>query len=203
MNEQGLEQSLSALMDGEVSELELHRLLKQTNDPQLRERWQRYQLAREAMQGRASMPLVDVSAAVREAIAEDSAAPAAMQVQAVEKPRQLSRWMRMAVAASVTLAVLGGARFYQQLQPVEGAVELAAVPEVQHSRQGNPSLPAAPVVLAGFGGMEGASRDSAAVLSRWQQENLPLYLKSHALKSGMQGTGGALPHARAASLEGR
>lgn len=199
MNEQGLEQSLSALMDGEISELELHRLLRQVEDPQLRARWQRYQLARDVMQGRPVAGAVDVSAAVRAAIGQDVAAPAAAQ-----QPRKASRWAGLAVAASVMLAVLGGTRLYQQLPAVEGAVELAAAPAAQPVQPAPLAMSAAPVVLAGFGGIERQEQGNAgAGLSHWQQQHLPLYLKSHAWKSGMQGTGGALPHARAASLEGR
>lgn len=44
--------SLSALMDGEVSELELHRLLREARDnPELLDSWQRYHLARSALRG--------------------------------------------------------------------------------------------------------------------------------------------------------
>lgn len=196
MNEQGLEQSLSALMDGEVTELELRRLLRESEDPQLRERWQRWQLAREAMHGRPSPAAIDVSAAVRAAIEQDE------HSATTTRPAARFGWARWAVAASVTLAVLGGARLYNA-EPVQSLDTLAAAHPSASERQLSAVVPAAPVVLAGMGGIERQEQGYVPVLSRWEQEKLPLYLKSHAWQSGLQGTGGALPHARAASLDGR
>ena len=45
-----LEQSLSALMDGEATEMETHRILKAVaEDQQLREKWKRYHMASAAI----------------------------------------------------------------------------------------------------------------------------------------------------------
>lgn len=197
MNEQGLEQSLSALMDGEVTELELRRLLRESEDPQLRARWQRWQLAREAMHGRPSPAAVDVSAAVRAAIEQEQQPQVAKPVASLG-----SKWTKWAVAASVTLAVLGGARLYNS-EPMLQHEGLAAASPSSSEKQMAAVVPAPPVVLAGMSGIERQEQGYVPALSRWEQEKLPLYLKSHAWQSGLQSTGGALPHARAASLEGR
>lgn len=66
-----LYESLSALVDNEASELELHRILSESEkDPSVRARWHRYQLARTALKGEAATASVDISDAVREAVAK-------------------------------------------------------------------------------------------------------------------------------------
>ena len=67
--QQHLYESLSALVDNEASELELHRILSESErDPSVRARWHRYQLARTALQGEVTGLKVDISDAVREAV---------------------------------------------------------------------------------------------------------------------------------------
>ena len=65
MNERTNE-SLSALMDGETDELELRRLLKQSEqEPQTLETWHRYQMIGALMRGEAVSP-VDLSKGIRQ-----------------------------------------------------------------------------------------------------------------------------------------
>ncbi len=99
---EALRESLSALMDGEASEMDLARVLKAVEtDPEARELWRRMQqartiLRREPTEGSA----VDVSAAVQSAL---------------KNQRRSNPWVGLAVAASVTLAVvLGGQQMLQQ-----------------------------------------------------------------------------------------
>ncbi|MGH1472310.1 MAG: sigma-E factor negative regulatory protein [Cellvibrionaceae bacterium] len=67
--QQHLYESLSALVDNEASELELHRILSESErDPSVRARWHRYQLARTAMKGEVAVAGVDISDAVRDAV---------------------------------------------------------------------------------------------------------------------------------------
>lgn len=201
MNEHSLEQSLSALMDGEASELELQRILKNLDDPQLRQTWQNLHQVRSAMHQEA-FAAVDVSAGVRAALAgidmdEAGHAPVA------SKAAGWKGWQRMAVAASVTLAVLGGVRFYNQNPEL-------ATPEVAQSTQPSVQMAPAylrerPVILASYSGQQvqeeqELEQESTATSSLWHREQLPLYLKQHAQQSGV---GGVLPYARAASMEGR
>ena len=91
-------ESLSVLMDGEANDLDMARALRGVaGSDELRAYWQRQQLIRESMAGQlASTREIDVSEAVRTTISS-------------EKRRYANPLMSMAVAASVTVAVvLGG-----------------------------------------------------------------------------------------------
>ena len=74
-----LRESLSALMDDEANELEIERVLSRIgDDAELRAAWVRYNGARSAASEQALAPLtLDISGAVREAVAAEEAAPAA------------------------------------------------------------------------------------------------------------------------------
>jgi sigma-E factor negative regulatory protein RseA len=148
MNRVVLDESLSAVMDGEADELELRRVLAAAGeDPALRERWGRYQLARDVMHKQAVLPNLDLASAVSAAIAAE-ANPVPAQPAASSGWRQLGR---LAVAASVTLAVLAGVRFYNSQDDV--APQVAQQPAaVQQPQQALPpvAVPQGPAVLASF-----------------------------------------------------
>ena len=100
-------EALSALMDGELQDLELRRTLgRVSEDASLRARWQRHQQVSEALQSkRVSAPSIDVSSSVMESL---------------EGKPSLSRnpmWS-VAIAASVTIAVVIGGQ--QLLTPSAG-----------------------------------------------------------------------------------
>ncbi|GHD28349.1 sigma-E factor negative regulatory protein [Parahalioglobus pacificus] len=104
-----LRESLSALMDDEADELELERVLSQiSQNDELRSSWQGYHHARDAAAGQAStFTGIDISARVREAIAQDGATA-----------QGKAPWWRpvasFAVAASVMATVgLGGQQLSQ------------------------------------------------------------------------------------------
>lgn len=151
MNRIVLDESVSAVMDGEADELELRRVLAAADeDPALRERWARYQLARSVMHKQTVVPGLDLSSAVSAAIAaEDSPAPA--RQSASSGWRQLGR---LAVAASVTLAVLAGVRFYNNADEPGMASQLAQQPA--QLQQAQPAVlppvaaPQGPAVLASY-----------------------------------------------------
>lgn len=200
MSEHSLEQSLSALMDGESSELELQRILKNLDNPNVRQQWQNMQRVRAVMH-REPFVAVDVSAGVMAAL-EGVSMDAAEQAE----PKTTSSWkgwQRMAVAASVTLAVLGGVRFYNQA-PTDATPEL--VQTTAPAQQVAPAyLSERPVILASYNAQDAQleqerEQENAERSSQWHREQLPLYLKQHAQQSSV---GGVLPYARAASIEGR
>ena len=92
------QESLSALMDGEANDLDMARALRGVaGSDELRAYWRRQQLIRESMTGQLASTLeIDISEAVRTTISS-------------EKRRYANPLMSMAVAASVTVAVvLGG-----------------------------------------------------------------------------------------------
>lgn len=196
MSREALHESLSAVMDNEADELELRRVLAGDN-PELRATWSRYQLARAAMHKELIEPRLDIAAAVSAALA-DEAAPA--------QP-QRSGWKglgRLAVAASVTVAVLAGVRLYNQS-------DVAGPQLAQQAAQPSISVPQAnqgPTVLAGYSeGQAEVPAQTAAdntPIERWHEERLPAYVRQHAQQAAFgTGSDSALPYARAASMEER
>lgn len=112
-NRTQINESLSALVDDEASELEVRRLLQAAQqDKEIRERWHRYHLARAAIQGEAvAASSMDFADGIRKAISNlEFDTPTA-------RPSVASGWKsnlgRLAIAASVAGVVLVGA---QQLQ---------------------------------------------------------------------------------------
>ena len=146
MSREVLGESLSAVMDGEADELELRRVLGAAGeDPELRARWARYQLARSVMHQQAVRPGLDLAAAVSAAIAaEEVSVEAPLAIAPVR--RGWSQIGRLAVAASVALAVLAGVRFYN----AQNDAAVVAPQLAQEAPQAQPAAvqPALPVVTA-------------------------------------------------------
>ncbi|MFK3771957.1 sigma-E factor negative regulatory protein [Pseudomonas sp. NPDC089406] len=196
MSREALQESLSAVMDNEADELELRRVLNAVDDAETRATWSRYQVARAAMHKELLLPKLDIASAVSAALADEA-------VPAKVKQGPWRSIGRLAVAASVTVAVLAGVRFYNQ-DEITGA-ELAAQQPVQQGL----SVPQAqgPAVLAGYSEVSEQATGPMAngVLQNqagWDKR-LPDYLRQHAQESALKGTETALPYARAASLENR
>ncbi|QMV61992.1 RseA family anti-sigma factor [Pseudomonas berkeleyensis] len=190
MSRETLQESLSAVMDNEADELELRRVLAASENGELRGTWSRYQVARAAMHRELLVPQLDIASAVSAALAEE-AAPA----------RKTPMWRsvgRVAVAASVTVAVLAGVRLYNQddLSGAQLAQQSAApaisVPQVQ-----------GPALLAGYNSSEEVSEAAEPGTASWHEQRLPTYLRQHAQQAVMGAGETALPYARAASLENR
>jgi sigma-E factor negative regulatory protein RseA len=196
MSRETLQESLSAVMDNQADELELRRVLAASDDPELRASWSRYQVARAVMHKELLVPHLDIAAAVSAALADEP-------MPAASKP-QRGLWVtvgRLAVAASVTVAVLAGVRFYNQ-DDITGA-QLA-----QQATQPALNIPqvSGPAMLAGFNTSEELAPATSAVgegQPGWHEQRLPAYLRQHAQQAAMGTSEGALPYARAASLESR
>jgi sigma-E factor negative regulatory protein RseA len=110
-------EALSALMDGELQDLELRRTLgRVSEDASLRARWQRHQQISEALQSkRVSAPSIDVSSSV---------------MASLEGKPSLSRnpmWS-VAIAASVTIAVVMGGQ--QLLTPSAGVSSSSLISDI-------------------------------------------------------------------------
>jgi sigma-E factor negative regulatory protein RseA len=195
MSREALQESLSAVMDNEADELELRRVLNAIDDADTRATWSRYQIARAVMHKELLLPQFDISAAVSAAIADEvSPTPAARGPW-----RSLGR---LAVAASVTVAVLAGVRMYNE-DTISGA-QLAQ----QAPQPANLSAPQAkgPAVLAGYTESEEATGpvvNGVIQGQAGQDQRLPGYLRQHAQQAALKGAESALPYARAASLENR
>ena len=198
MSRETLQESLSAVMDGEAGELELRRVLNASDTPEMRATWSRYQLARAAIHKELLEPRLDIAAAVSAALVAETAPVA---IKRIRGPwRTLGR---LAVAASVTVAVLAGVRLYNQ-DEVAGAQQMAqqaalpslAIPQLQ-----------GPAMLAGFNTerepVAAGTSSSAQAGAGWYEQRLPAYLRQHAQQAAMSTNESALPYARAASMEGQ
>lgn len=138
MSEKDFERSseeLSALLDGETSELELRRLLKSVEaDQALCQKWSRYQLASAVLQGQtkgqaAQWQQIDISARVAQAVAAEpelggfESESTEQSVASAKKRRARSGLIKpfanVAVAASVSAAVIVGWQSLQQ-SPASG-----------------------------------------------------------------------------------
>lgn len=205
MSQENLKQSLSALMDNEADELELHRVLQASNDAQLREQWSRYHMARAAMHNESWQPQTDLSAQIMAAIEAEPALPAAQhdtfKTAAPKRKATSSPWFaRVAVAASVTLAVLAGVRFYNY-----DALQQETVLAQSEQRLPATTQTQSPAVLASYSAQGDAALVAQAVSGQdaWYDSRLPSYLRQHAQQSSISQTDVGLPYARAASLEGQ
>ena len=125
-HQQRLNESLSALMDGEASELEIQRLLKEcdASGSDLQQRWSRYQLAGNVMRGDKVAPVdlglaASISAAIADepSLAESAQAPAANDAADTGRSRWWRPLSRGAVAATVAFAAVLGVQQMQSPQP--------------------------------------------------------------------------------------
>ncbi|QFT54240.1 sigma-E factor negative regulatory protein [Microbulbifer sp. THAF38] len=148
-HQERLNESLSALMDGEVSELELQRLLKASAaSEELGERWSRYQLAASVMR-REQVASVEsgLAASISAAIDLEEPLSQAGNGGAVAANGLINnRWWRPlsrgAIAATVAFAAILGVQQISDTQqnPVQGnelvaEVERPAQPVVQSAPQ--------------------------------------------------------------------
>lgn len=200
MSGQALQESLSALLDNETDELELRRLLAASGEGEMRATWARYQVARAVMHKELLLPHLDLAAKVSAALADEPQ---------VKVARRLP-WTglgRLAVAASVTVAVLAGVRLYNQ-------DDITSTQLAQSAAQPMLSAPhlQGPAILAGYNanananaGAEQGVRVNAPRTAEltWQQQRLPAYVRQHTQQAAATGSQTAVPYARAASLETR
>ncbi|WP_237065583.1 sigma-E factor negative regulatory protein [Microbulbifer guangxiensis] len=132
-HEDRLNESLSALMDGEASELELQRLLKSSaTDSESGQRWSRYQLAASVMRGDSvARPDSDLAARISAAVAREEPLQQAAPDRAVAANDAGARWRQMlsrgAVAATVAFAAILGV---QQVSQPGSAPGVNTAPEL-------------------------------------------------------------------------
>ena len=203
MSQDILKQSLSALIDNETDELELRRVLNASHNPELRASWSRYQIARAAMHNEPMSAKIDLSASIMAAIDNEPELSVTQTEQRKTAKASGFAWLtRVAVAASVTLAVLGGVRFYNQ-----DAMEQEALVAQSELRLPaiNSSQPSSPVVLASYSaqGEKATMNQDAPGQDSWYELRLPNYLRQHAQQASINKTESGLSYARAASLEGQ
>ncbi|MEJ6657158.1 MAG: RseA family anti-sigma factor [Pseudomonas sp.] len=201
MRSESLRETLSALMDDEAEQLELRRVLHAGEQaPDVRRTWERYQYARSVMHKEPWQTGVDLSAGIAAALADEPTPASAPSVNSMRWKVQLGR---VAVAASVTLAVLVGVRMVNQeslpdsntMAAVERTAPAVGTP-VMASGQARPGA-----VLAGFSSLaDQAEQAQPSGPSAWQEQRIGDYLRRHAENSA-QAAPQLVPYARAASLE--
>lgn len=130
---------LSRLMDGDLDEFSVNRLLKRIDEqPSLRETWGRYHVNREVLLGTSATVLsLSVADRVRDEL-----------VQSGVRPKRRQHWFKtlrpFAVAASVAcLGVLVGLQVQQDTKPQSTTIAASAVPTVR-------SMPVMPLDSAGL-----------------------------------------------------
>jgi sigma-E factor negative regulatory protein RseA len=117
-------ESLSALMDGEADELEIRRILNQLDkDDELRDKWKNYHLMGSLMREE-SLQGIDLTKGINQAldgVADTSDNDSTVFQEVVSAGSSKPAWFKpltsVAVAASVTLAVLLGV---QSIEPNDG-----------------------------------------------------------------------------------
>jgi sigma-E factor negative regulatory protein RseA len=203
-----LGESLSALMDDEVSEIELHRILKGSEQNELRQTWFRYHTSRAVLRNEHNgLPGIDLSAGVL----------AHLEDEPEHSPGLLSRfWVKplasSAIAASVAAVVFFGV---QAIQPDAGLVTGVAGNEVAAVEQSTLSRLPAPIdlqvgrnhsVTVGYGNSAigaAVAPDNRMTVSR--QQNLDgrfnHYMLLHAEHAALNTSQGMMPFARVASFD--
>ena len=218
-SQQRLAESASALMDAEVSEIELHQVLKAVDDEQptgdsvlksqsIRGKWSRYHLVSDSV---TDVPLAyrDISGAVSAAIANEETYSVAAQSAG------LGQIGRFAVAASVAMvAILGVQQFngnlHQDIQSIQVAemqtedAEPSRGPALQFPADFQPSIQARTVSAGGVVKTSGSPVipvqivNPNANLARNQhlRSLLSEVLENHAANESVNGIQGMLPLAR-------
>lgn len=202
-------EELSALVDGEVSELELRRVLKNIEQDQaLCQKWSRYQLASAVLRrqtGGQSMAWLDVdlSARVQQALEQE---PAPVSARTGRNPisnlfgKPLAN---VAVAASVSAAVILG---WQNLASGPGVQTVPAVAA---------STPVVMTPVAGGNGspiMNVSQTNGVAVAGRAMQpemirynpeldDRLNYYLLSHSSNAAVNTANSVTPYARVVTIK--
>ncbi len=230
-SESRVRESVSAVLDGETNELELHRVLSQLDrGAEVRQAAYRYGLIGEVIRGRSdNLQGVDLSGNIRAAIDDEfsSADPDTSEVSSgdtefeqSQKIKALPRWAhslgRVAIAASVTLAVVFGAQNYNTyLQNDAGQLAVVDTPAVDPSEVNHvpsfarESLPVgANRVLAGYDSKPGHNVPSSDQLARAQElsaiaarRRFEGYMLQHAEQMSLHNDQSLLPFARVAAAE--
>ena len=197
-----IRESLSALIDNEANELELERLLSQSEQVEVRSTWTRYHMARTAMRSgddAGSVQGMDVSHRVREALAVESVAPAGPETRWRAALRPVASF---AVAASVFAAVLVGSQLYGLLGPETadaGSKGLAA----RVSPVGMVNTVGGATVNASYGApaIKSTAPNRRAAYNQLARQRLRHYMVPHADQAALNTPRGMMPYARVSSFQ--
>lgn len=186
-------ETLSAFLDGETSELETRRVMRDIDDSEL-DALTRWQLASDVMHGQASMPVpAGFNASLSAALAEETL-PA-------RRPAWLGGMARLAVAASVAAATVVGWQTWEGSQSVNGAAAPALAAAASDNRISRPFGEASLVSQAFNTSNVVATPAAAAVpVSQPRVNNMLLRHSDFAARHSGQGI---MPFARLVSMDAR
>lgn len=200
-------EELSALMDGEVSELELRRVLNSIEQDQaLCRKWSRYQLASAVLRRQAGAKAsswldVDLSARVQQAIAQEPEISVPVREKHSAAAFLSKPFANVAVAASVSAAVILG------WQNFAGGPAVQTAPTVAAS-----TVSMTPTTVAGNSPLMAVSQTNGPLTSQVMQpemirynpeldDQLNYYLLSHSGNAALNTASGVTPYARVVTVK--
>ena len=209
MNDESIEESLSALMDGELPSARAERVLDRVlDDARLREQWRRHHFISAALSSQDTLSVVDDELATRVRQALDS------EVIPLRRPSRRKPWMvGIACAASVAavaVLVLFNVTGQQAAEPGAGVPPVAVIE--RNATTSNSAQPAVPQLASLRSDSDAAvdAQPSGTSLTRmtWNdarpavEERLNGYLLDHSgyLADGVRGM---LPYARVVAYDAR
>ncbi len=203
MTEQ-IRESISAFMDGEASELELERLLKQSADPELRQRMQRYGLSGQLAQPSGQSLPLDISASVMAAIDAEQAPERITPVARSKRfalPDFLKPVASVAVAASVFATVLVGGQLYGLVGESDNPAAVQIADAV--SPVGMVNTLGGATVNANYGApaLKSANSRPQVEYNQLARKQLQRYLLPHTDEATLNTPQGMMPYARIATLQ--
>ena len=200
MSEQ-LRETVSALMDGEASELELRRVLAHEDKQLIDSLWAKYHRTQSAVKGEfGGFDSLDISERISAEI--DNESPYS-ETSAPHKMAWFKPLSGIAIAASVAFMVVFGVR---QIQPQLGAGSVDA-PSLAASASGR-AYPAqtsgdvsGPMAVSAGLGTQYAGPGQEAEADRLAEKQLDKYILRHTEILALQGGKGVRPFARVANYE--
>lgn len=220
MKEKGNDE-LSALMDGEVTELEMHRVLHNVDsDPAVAAKWQRYHLASAILKkelrpcSAQHLIKIDLATRVSAALAEEPVHlihPAPADKRSANTASDSAWWRPLAnvgIAASVAAVVVIG---WQQTQPA--AIKATVAPPLAQTVSSYSNVGAANVMPVQYGGAVPVSQSYGVMprganvqreyvrAQKLDEQRFNHYLISHSGNAAFANQGGQLPYVRVVTLK--
>jgi sigma-E factor negative regulatory protein RseA len=201
-----IDESLSALMDGEAQDLEVRRILKKSEsiDDATRDDWARLHLAKSALHAdddALAFAKWDISAQVSAAIADEANIGSSQKTT----PTWLKPFASVAVAAGVAAVVVfgfGGGVLLPGQNGGDGGTNIAATSQQEGSRAypayskpaaGGVTVGATPLIAPRFEGDRGTSEQA---VSKDAIERFNLFLQKHTERAALNNGPGVVSYAR-------
>jgi len=198
-----LRELLSALMDNETSEFEVHQVLKESHNDDL-QAWSRLHLTRAVLRNETDAVIDgELSARILDRLAEEDHHSATHGW--LEKP-WVKPFASVAVAASVAAVVFFGAQNLPQLPAGEASLpQLAEAPQPEGSPVFGASQLAGNTFNVGYGkkskSVDAGAADNRLALQANLETRFNRYLMLHAEHAALNSSQGMMPFARVARFE--